>query len=354
MSALRNEQDVREEIATPFLKLLGYQSGTASDILREYRLRYAAMQLGRKKVGDIPIPQGGDADYLLVVSGVGRWILETKPPDQDISVDDIDQAISYARHPEVSGAYAAILNGRRFVLYHSTQTSNEPPLVDLEVTTVEGLASSLAGSLTPDAIRRDCSSPKIDLRSPLAPGLRGEAAIISGWNRHLAIDLETTLPLPQVALDTLKQQYGKIVGMQSAVEGGKIWRDDASRIRAKISWSPPHMAMKPMLDAARLNDFEYVCLGNEISTDHSKPSVFDILASYQLSSGQPIYDILHWKTNVMGSDASFSIQGQAVGYLDGAEFRGCADFRSTAFIAGLGGSLTTHFSTEFSFVVDKS
>ena len=56
MVTLRNEQDVREEIATPFLKALGYQSGTANDIEREHRLRYAAMQLGRKKPNDLPLP----------------------------------------------------------------------------------------------------------------------------------------------------------------------------------------------------------------------------------------------------------------------------------------------------------
>ncbi|MDE2166228.1 MAG: type I restriction enzyme HsdR N-terminal domain-containing protein [Alphaproteobacteria bacterium] len=145
MALLRNEQDVREEIATPFLKALGYESGTANDIIREHRLRYAAMQLGRKKQNDLPLPQGGDADYLLTVAGATRWILETKPPDQEITRDDIDQATSYARHPEVSGHYAGVLNGRRFVLYHSSQTSNDEPLLDLTINSGPELAQALAG-----------------------------------------------------------------------------------------------------------------------------------------------------------------------------------------------------------------
>ena len=60
MATLRNEQDVREEIATRFLNLLANESGTTNDIAREHRLRYAAMQLGRKKQNDISLPQGGD------------------------------------------------------------------------------------------------------------------------------------------------------------------------------------------------------------------------------------------------------------------------------------------------------
>src|SRR6185437_10033605 len=120
---------------------------------------------------------------------------------------------------EVSGSYAAVLNGVRFVLYHSSQTSNDKPLVDLKVDAPEALAKLLEGLLSPAAIRRDCTPPKIDFRAPLAPGYRGEVAIISGWNRHLAIDIETKLPLPSTILAGLRQQYAKILGIQSTVKG---------------------------------------------------------------------------------------------------------------------------------------
>lgn len=108
-----------------------------------------------------------------------------------------------------------------------------------------------------------------------------------------------------------------------------------------------------MLEAARLDDFEYVCLDSEISTDLSKPSIFDILASYEMRRGLPVYDPLQWKTNVMGFDAYVLMQGQAVGYLNGGEFAGFADFRSILTVAEFSGhQLETHFLTEFSFAVD--
>ena len=352
MTILRNEQDVREEIATPLLKALGYESGTANDIRREHRLRYAAMQLGRKKLNDAPLPQGGDVDYLLTIAGVARWVLETKPPDVDISVDDVDQATSYARHPEVSAHYAAILNGSRFVLYHSSQTSNDPPLLDQKVTSVAELFEVLNGLLSPEAIRRDCPRPKIDLRAPLAPGYRGEVPIIGGWNKQVSIELETRLPIPPAIEAELRAGHTKLVGMQSTVKGGRIWRDEASRIRVRLSWHPPHADMQSMLQAARLDDFEYVCLDETISTNEKASSVFDILASFQLQQGQVIYDLLKWKAQTLGFDATFTMQGQATGYLRDNELRGTTSFRTIASVPGIPEAFTIHFLTEFAFVID--
>jgi hypothetical protein len=352
MPVLRNEQDVREEIATPFLKLLGYESGTANDISRERRLRYAALQLGRKKSNDLQLPLGGDADYLLTVAGAGRWVLETKPPAEEITLDDVDQAVSYARHPEVSGHYAAVLNGRRFVLYYSTQTSNDKPLVDLEVTSADALANSLVAVLSPLAIKRDCIPPIIDLRTPLAPGFRGEAEIVGGTNKHLQIDLETKLPIPTQQLQNMRVDLEKIVGMRSTIRSGRIWRDESSRIRARLAWNSPHEKMKPLLEAANLDGFEYVCLQSSISTDPENPSVFDILATYELKEGLVTYDLLRWQAQMQGFDVSVTIQGQATGYLKGREFVGLADFCSITIPKAMPLPLTLRFLTEFTFVVD--
>ena len=352
MSVLRNEQDVREEVATPFLKSLGYESGTANDISREHRLRYAAFQLGRKKQSDVRLPQGGDADYLMSVAGAGRWVLETKPPSEEITADDIDQAVSYARHPEVSAHYAAVLNGRRFVLYYSTQSSNDKPHLDTEVSSPEELAKALDGLLSPLAIRRDCTPPVVDPRAPLAPGFRGEARIIGGSNTQLAVNSITNLPLPPQKLAELKAQQERYVGMSSFVKSGKIWRDEASRIRARISWHSPHEEMKPFLETVRLDEFEYVCLENSISTNPEAPSVFDILAGFEFKRGQVIYDLLHSKVQVAGVNADVVMQGQAIGHLRGTEFVGVANFCATMSLKGLPFSMKTHHLTEFSFTVD--
>src|SRR5688572_22355059 len=170
MNTDANETDVREEIAVPFLTELGYRRGTSNNIERELRLVYERQFLGRKKATDPPLR--GRADYLLTVTGAARWVLEIKAPNQPIDVNAIEQAISYARHPEVSAVYAMVLNGVRLTVHHASQASTAPPLVDIQVTDPMSLAEQLRGVLSPAAIRRDCSPPIVDLGKPLAEGLR--------------------------------------------------------------------------------------------------------------------------------------------------------------------------------------
>ena len=141
-----NEADVRAEIADPFLAALGYRRGTTANIDREFRLTYDRHFLGRKKPTDKPLV--GKADYRLSVLGFGHWVLDAKAYDVEIDRDAIEQAISYAAHPEVAGHYAAVLNGKQFVMYRATQSSHEAPLVDLEVTSGEALAEALMNLLS--------------------------------------------------------------------------------------------------------------------------------------------------------------------------------------------------------------
>ena len=142
-----NETDIREELAAPLLSTLGYERNTSNDILRERSLRYDRVFLGRKKDNDPPLR--GRADYILNVTGVARWAFEIKAPDQELTIDAVEQAISYARHPEVSASYAALTNGRMFLLFRASQRSDEQPIVSLQVQSVQQLADELSEVLGP-------------------------------------------------------------------------------------------------------------------------------------------------------------------------------------------------------------
>src|SRR5439155_9662094 len=114
---------VREEILTPLLKALGY--GTeAKRIIRNNTLRHPFLKYGHRE-----IPIRSEADYILVIDGIHRWVLEAKPPEP-ITDNDVHQAYSYTVHPEVNGIYFAVCNGRECRLYrcHGFK-SGTPPLV---------------------------------------------------------------------------------------------------------------------------------------------------------------------------------------------------------------------------------
>lgn len=317
-----NEADVREEVAAPFLNALGYKRGTENDILREYTLSYGKNFLGRKKDNDPPLR--GRADYILCVLGAGRWILETKPATEEISIDDIEQAITYARHPEVSASYAAILNGKRIVIMHTSQKSNEEPRVDIDVTSPQDLAKRLSGVLSPLAIRRDCSPPVVDLGIPIVDGYRSKIDITGGKITHIDASWSCNSSLGDEAEATLGDAFRRMKGFQSAITGGSVFRDDKSRVIATLSWSMPHADLLQFANDKGLMETRYVCLDNKISADQSKPAVFDVVGDIKIDAGEHIFNVVNWQSAQAEIDMLMRYRGQAVGIFSDGVFRGQA------------------------------
>ena len=85
-----NEMDIREEIIAPFLRNLGYRSGTEHNVIREQSLSYPKSFLGRKKNSD-PILRGR-ADYICEAHSQIRWIIEAKSPDTPLNQDAEEQS----------------------------------------------------------------------------------------------------------------------------------------------------------------------------------------------------------------------------------------------------------------------
>ena len=315
-----NETDVREEIAAPFLAALGYKRGTANDIARELSLVYERQFLGRKKSTDQPLR--GRADYILTVAGAGRWVLEIKAPQESIDIDTIEQTITYARHPEVSAAYAVVLNGQRLTVHHASQNSRDNPKVDLVVSDPLALASQLEGLLSPAAIRRDCSPPRVDLGLPLADGLRSSAIIRGGQIRYDTCQWSSNAQLPSVAAAELDDLCGMFRGFQATVTGGTVARDEQSRIRVKLLWAMPNEALHRFALDKQLLDVEYVALAQRISENPETPTVFDVVGAMNIQQGEQIYDLRRWRTETAGIDMQMNFQGQAVGYIANHLFQG--------------------------------
>jgi hypothetical protein len=87
------------------LRYLGYRSGTSANVIREQSLslRYPKASLGRKNPKKDPELRGR-ADYICKIDDSVQWIIEAKPA-QDITINDIEQAYTYANHPEVRAVY---------------------------------------------------------------------------------------------------------------------------------------------------------------------------------------------------------------------------------------------------------
>jgi hypothetical protein len=104
-------------------------------------------------------------------------------------------------------------------------------------------------------------------------------------------------------------------GYRAAITGGLVWRDELSRIRAKLDWNIPHNGLLEFAQDKKLMDAECVSLDPTISSDPRNPTPFDVIGQLSVSEGERIYDLLHWNTHLAGVETSMTYRGQAIGYI---------------------------------------
>lgn len=107
------EDAVREEIVLPLIKGLGYKLTGNSKIVRSKSLIHPYVAIGSKqrKVSIVP-------DYVFYSDSNPYWILDAKSPIEDITKSKhVEQAYSYAIHPEIRAELYALCNGKEFVFF---------------------------------------------------------------------------------------------------------------------------------------------------------------------------------------------------------------------------------------------
>jgi hypothetical protein len=112
------EDAVREEIVVPLLQGLGYAASGPSKIVRSKALTHPYVLLGTRKHGIRIIP-----DYTLHADEHHRWILDAKSPSETIIFgSNVEQAFSYAIHPEIRAKRYALCNGRILSVFDINRT----------------------------------------------------------------------------------------------------------------------------------------------------------------------------------------------------------------------------------------
>jgi hypothetical protein len=106
------------------------------------------------------------------------------------------------------------------------------------------------------------------------------------------------------------------------ITGGKIWRDENSRVLVKPEWSLPHDAIAAFAQNKQLMEMEYVSLSPTISSRGDAPTVFDVIGSVHIAEGETLFDMLRWDTTEADMAMSMSYRGQAIGHIENGTFRG--------------------------------
>lgn len=323
-----NETDVREEVIAPILRRLGYRSGTEYDVFREQSLKYPKLYLGRKDAKKDPELRG-KADYILEVEGRLRWVIEAKAPEVSLGENQIEQAWSYANHPEVRAIFFVLCNGRYFDVYHTATGPGVAPVLSIPYDRLEADWQVLDNLLGPEALTRDFPNIILDVGRPIAPGLRSIARITNGIIRFE----KSSFPLPA------------ITELQHSIWDGAVERNEEGMLVAFLRTSGPSRSLQALNERLGLDAFEMFCSDAQISIDPSLPSMFTHQNVVKIPAGERLLDLSTWREVVTPAPVHCKIRATAIGSFCDGVFSGA--FQNVLVMDYVGQSFTIQMSGTF-------
>lgn len=118
------EDSVRELIIAPILARLGYLPSGSTRVIRSKSLQHPFIRVGTRNHPVTTIP-----DYTFYVDNKPLFVLDAKAPNQKLLLEEhLQQAYSYAIHPEIRCEEFGLCNGRELALFNTSKTE---PLLHL-------------------------------------------------------------------------------------------------------------------------------------------------------------------------------------------------------------------------------
>lgn len=317
-----SEADVREEVIAPILRLLGYRSGTENTVLREraIELRYPNMFLGRKKPDKDPVLRGRP-DYICDARNIARWVIEAKPPSEEIGQDDIEQAHSYAVHPELAAPLFVLSNGREWLVFESNRGPAVDPMLRLSYQEIRERFYVLHNLLSPSALNRRYPVQVADFGRPLANGFGSNARITGGFTRYDSFDTEIEGLPSGVSVPDLNSGK-RLIGYQAAIIGETCYRSDQLGIVADIRMHHPHETMRSFAELTGLARNQYSTRAATVSESPDNPTVFEFTHHCTIPAGTKLFNMLTWNEDVCPLSVNMVVYAEAIGHLAGSSFHG--------------------------------
>lgn len=136
------EDSVREIIISPIIKRLGYLPSGNHRITRSKPLKNPFIRVGTRNHPVTTIP-----DYTFYIDERPVFILDAKGPSESVLDDNhIQQAYSYAIHPEIRCDEFGLCNGRELVIFSSAKIE---PLLHIDFDNFESNWSEIERQLAP-------------------------------------------------------------------------------------------------------------------------------------------------------------------------------------------------------------
>ena len=300
-----NETDVREEIVRPLITRLGYRHGAEAYVQTELTLSYSAAFLGRKNPKKDP-PLQGRADYVCGVVAAGRWVVEVKGPNEDIGESTVQQAHTYAAHPEVAAHFFMVTNCRNFRLFETGRL--DAPLLEWSFAETEETILKLSNIVGVDAIRKRAKVGIPDPGHPLGHGLHSQLEILNGkvvYTSHSAGQIKF-----MASLD----------GLELAVSGGQVSRNSDGRIHARVRVASVSPLMKIVGGIGSGDQQDFYSSDRYISTDQEQPTIFQNFIESSVHQGAQTSFV--GMQGTMPCSMNFSAFTEVVGFVQDLEFQG--------------------------------
>lgn len=307
-----NETDVREIIIRPLLARLGYAHGTQANIRTEVSLKYDRAFLGRKNTAKDP-PLRGRADYICEAISYGRWVVEAKGANEELTRDDAEQAHTYCAHPEIAATHFLLTNGRLFQLYVTGEL--DAPLLQWAYEDTEQQMMTLFNILGPEAVKKRAGLIRHDIAKPLGKGLPSKLRIVGGdvtYGEHYSDH-------PLLAGDGL-------TGTVGAVTGVSVQRLKDGRIQAIVSVRSPFQQLAELNRMAGMGDYEFLTSDEFISTDPERPTILQNVLEGRLEPGGKFSPMPGMPEMVLPVGFAFVVFTEATGFVENGEFKGVLSF----------------------------
>jgi hypothetical protein len=124
------EDSVREEIVALIIRRLGYRPSGFFQVQRSKALVHPFVMIGSKRQAVNIIP-----DYTLYANDGAIAVVEAKGPQEPLlHSHHVEQAYSYAIHPEIRVNHYALCNGRELIVYKTDQWK---PLLHIPVSEID-------------------------------------------------------------------------------------------------------------------------------------------------------------------------------------------------------------------------
>ena len=235
-----------------------------------------------------------------------RWIIEAKSPDVELDLDSIEQAYTYANHPEVRAVYFVISNGKRLIVFQTNQGPNSKPIIDFPYDELEEKYKVIEGLLSPSSILRDHPNIEPDLGEPIGNGLRSVVRITNGLISYFG----SSVNLPAIN------------EMNTGISEGAVERDENGKLVAFLNTVAPTRSMQDLNQRLGLISFEMYSEDSCFSNDPENPTVFRSQQSVTLPAGEQILDINTWKQVTILQNIHCTVITEASGHLEGNKFHG--------------------------------